>query len=1106
MKRKVIITKLPKGSAGLSVGLGANINQTPQPAKSGKMSQPDIRVNSTLQSVPRDKANLEAEKGEVAMLPSKSGIPSTFKIGGNRHHSGGTPLNLPKDSFIYSDTRALLIKDPVILKQFGMSGGSYTPAQIAKKYDVNNFKKILADNTTEKIQKDTAESMIANYNLKLAKLAIIQESMKGFPQGIPLVAMPYLESMQIDPSEFVAQQPEENNSPGPDNAQAQLGGIHDFTIEPSSGIGSTLNSGVMSRESGSNLGSKLRSLFENFKLRGKEEVEEAPYNYKENFELTPSLKKMQAMQRMRPMHAMINKPIPQESKYLHLPPTQQATQSSSGFGSSDSSSGSDSGRVPYAENLSPTNLPNALSMIGDSMAAYGGTLKLRKAVDGYVNPVQRKSWMTDQTGTMDIGETSYETGDFEIEQSRKRKTDDPYRAEKIVAGANMVTGLLNAKEARKTDKIIKQGTLADNQFLAESNNRIGKDGNYNWTGMSNGMQDPNSMNIIQEPGMNYNMEGNTFLARYGGRLIKAQAGLVNNSPSQNPDLSPTVQVIRDNPNTQTAPRTIKKSNIPEGSIVLKHKDYDTEEEYNIARNKTIQDNPGKPVYAQRADGKYAKIVVKGNKTLSSSEHIKLIEQAFTDGKVKKALYDKTLTALKTKGTLGKKAGFTEQDLIDLGEDGLLSQFTEMQKRNLETKELLNKAGISYEAFDNTTGKLKPDAKYKNSPYKSLDDVFAKTSVGVPKDEKSKGLQQLSYIGYNDLIEDKKNNKIEDPELAEKLKPFQVQQVGVSDEYLKDNPNKGTISKADTYYTNTTAGEIAGYDTDDITEEDVLDPEVENKPETKTTPFQPPLKAPQNTPFWKQDVIKTGMAARDLLALKKHYPWQATPNVVTPDVTFYDPTRELAANAEESNIAANTLAQFTGPQAFNARFNQIQGQAGKNAADILGKYNNLNVGISNQQAAQNAQIMNQAGVNRANNATSLWDKYQTVNQQFDVDKSRALNVLGQTYANAITNRAYTHNLNQVNPQFAVNPGNGGKLYFHNPRSLKGAFNEAPDAAKIYEQALAEHPTWRTSEAGQKMAWDYAKAKAGLPADDPYLNPNRTELESQVPRYPGSQQGQ
>lgn len=227
MKKRVVITKLPTAQSGaelklshLRAGLGFNSNVMPWPIMAGKMSEPRLQVNKTLQPVPRHMANLEAEKDEVAMLASKGGVPSTFTIGGQRHTNGGTPLNLPPDSFIFSDTKDMRIKDPKMLAQFGMAvlKAGYTPADIAKKYNVNNFKKILADPDTDDLQRSTAETMIANYNLKLAKLAMLQESMKGFPQGIPVVAMPYIEQMGMDPSQFVQVNPQ-GDQPGPDDAQ-----------------------------------------------------------------------------------------------------------------------------------------------------------------------------------------------------------------------------------------------------------------------------------------------------------------------------------------------------------------------------------------------------------------------------------------------------------------------------------------------------------------------------------------------------------------------------------------------------------------------------------------------------------------------------------------------------------------------------------------------------------------------------------------------------------------------------------------------------------------------------------------------------------------------
>ena len=244
-----------------------------------------------------------------------------------------------------------------------------------------------------------------------------------------------------------------------------------------------------------------------------------------------------------------------------------------------------------------------------------------------------------------------------------------------------------------------------------------------------------------------------------------------------------------------------------------------------------------------------------------------------------------------------------------------------------------------------------------------------------------------------------------------------------------------------------------------------------------------------------------------MKVKKYYPWQATPNVVTPDVTFYDPTRELAANAEMANIAANSMAQFTGPQAFNARFAETQGNAARNAADILSRYNNLNVGVSNQQAAQNAQIMNQAAQQKAANNTQLWDKYQIVNQQFDNAKNQATDALVNQYTNAITNRAYTANLNQMYPQYAVDPSTGGFMYFKNPRDLNPNFAQEPSANDKFRTIFNDLPP-ALREGNPEVAANIALKMMGVSSPDQNAFDAYTKYKNRdfTPGYvPGYQRG-
>jgi len=216
--KKVKITKVPNMAWG-----GRVFNQVAPNALPYQTDEDMMHYNNTLQPVSREEANLEAEKDEEVVMPNYKGMSAKFRVGGKRHSEGGTPLNLPDDSFVFSDTRAMKIKDPNILKIFGKAPkkGGYTPAELAKGYDINKYRKILDDPMSDSIQRKTAEEMIGNYNVLLGKLALAQESKKGFPQGIPFIAEPYMMINKVSP-EDVLPMPEEQGMQGMQAPQQQM--------------------------------------------------------------------------------------------------------------------------------------------------------------------------------------------------------------------------------------------------------------------------------------------------------------------------------------------------------------------------------------------------------------------------------------------------------------------------------------------------------------------------------------------------------------------------------------------------------------------------------------------------------------------------------------------------------------------------------------------------------------------------------------------------------------------------------------------------------------------------------------------------------------------
>lgn len=159
-------------------------------------NKPDTnRVSDTLSPVPRDKANIEAERGETIVGDlDRDGMVEHAIVGGKRHFQGGTPLNVPDGSFVFSDYTKLKIRNKELLKgifNYSASKGA-TPATIAKRYELNKYKDILNDPESDPLDRKTAQLMLDNNMKKLGQLALVQEGMKGFPDGIPDIALPLL--------------------------------------------------------------------------------------------------------------------------------------------------------------------------------------------------------------------------------------------------------------------------------------------------------------------------------------------------------------------------------------------------------------------------------------------------------------------------------------------------------------------------------------------------------------------------------------------------------------------------------------------------------------------------------------------------------------------------------------------------------------------------------------------------------------------------------------------------------------------------------------------------------------------------------------------------
>lgn len=175
-------------------------------------------LSKVLGPVKRELANVEAEKGETVVTNMSRGLNNIYEmydISGRKHSKGGTPLNLPTDgnketdgtSFIFSDNKKMIVKDPAMLEYFGVNPKKpQTFAEISKSWlsAVNTSKKIIIDDSSDKITKKSAQMSMDNAAFKIAALKLLQESKKGMKDGAPNGLSPLFDKLQIDPKELFA--------------------------------------------------------------------------------------------------------------------------------------------------------------------------------------------------------------------------------------------------------------------------------------------------------------------------------------------------------------------------------------------------------------------------------------------------------------------------------------------------------------------------------------------------------------------------------------------------------------------------------------------------------------------------------------------------------------------------------------------------------------------------------------------------------------------------------------------------------------------------------------------------------------------------------------
>lgn len=210
MKRKVRITKTPSyKEGGMHTGDQDNYGLYRggghlQDYLTGT-EESDEKVRTTDKEVPREMANIEAEKGEYRITNNMDAI---FKIGGEKHINGGTPMLAKPGDYIVSAYTEVpqQLQSALAIESDSRKKKDNTPAALLGKYvdnkDFNRLSKFLQDaemgKEVDPFALKTAQVRMPEYIKRAQKVVLAGELSKAF-QGkeytIPQMAMPYLMTM-----------------------------------------------------------------------------------------------------------------------------------------------------------------------------------------------------------------------------------------------------------------------------------------------------------------------------------------------------------------------------------------------------------------------------------------------------------------------------------------------------------------------------------------------------------------------------------------------------------------------------------------------------------------------------------------------------------------------------------------------------------------------------------------------------------------------------------------------------------------------------------------------------------------------------------------------
>lgn len=1107
-------------------------------------------VGTTLRPVPRDEANIEAEKDETVVYPDKDGMLSHAKIGGKRHSQGGTPLNVPDGSFVFSDYRGMNIKNKELLKNvFNMNTNkAVTPADIAKRYEINYYKKLLKDPWTDPMDKKTAQLMIENNMRKLGQLALIQEAKKGFPDGIPDISMPLMASSlgQAQPSP----QPEEGQLP-----MGRFGGLPKHQkVGPVQAFPRV--AGPVKRDSYGEI--KVFGSDNYYEKSGNKVVDaqeksaiDALYNYLRHYGTQMKDYPYGAQQDVKIIL----------SKYPHLASVWQGTDGNSWLytnSSVDEVTSKESQKTILQEKLDQGLAKRTAEAVKASQKKQAEAAAKQKAQQ----KTQQEAEKAKSLGLVTSTPTVRDQGDA-IKRQLVQSANKIYN-EAVLSGDPKK--MREAAQKLKEDKFDISGWSTFTHLLGDLTlgpNFINRQEPWGWTwqdkidDMSRVLSSKADFAEHQKTTKNaqaqVKKDASGFASNYNE--VKSAVEKILNDPNAKPeDVATAASIYEDitnsgtyfplNPRVFVNPYTINKNDPYSTYPYMAYSDYASNlEQYKKDLSKIVQSSFTNE--EKKAQEEKKKNEASGKNTMAGPE----VGDAFEDATTTTESQDnsanqssnqsssrrssntntyvaprKSSNVIINKGSASDDWGFEEQKL-----GGDIERFQTKGQFNLKNPELLDyakkKATDQYgyyftrpQWFDYTTDV--GDQSPSQNP-----DVYTRTSEGliVPKTgfkgkdgSEFHGIGDLinyadPYVNFEDYASDEAALKFANTNTSDAdrrnwaLQKFQQDLAG----------SEADRKKAGTWYVdrlNAYNKAILGPDapeTIDTRVDRFWEPGYEwlnegfayKKPKTP-----PPGKQEEKNektevgdvdkanyqgpgysraPWWNYDVVNYANQLGNYFDIEPgNLPPYLQYNPFVADPTFLDPARAIAQQQGVGKQAQEAMMASGDPTLARANVIASQAQVAPQVANIMAQYDQNNVGIANQFGQQAAQTMNQAQLQSLNFKQQRAAQLETRRQQYLNALREGKTDVAQAIMQGMKNAAETSWVNATSDSYAVDPSTG-TIYF------KQGFDPVTQAYRDKTGSVAELAKKLKKEGFEDktiaaIIAAQMRSKSGMGATDPMEN--------------------